>query len=173
MVWLDNGEGMGQQQINIIRVDYNNQKQADDLVLLLDSYARDPMGGGEPLSQFVKENLVTELSRRDFGLSLIAYVDNQLAGLLNAFEGFSTFACKPLFNVHDVIVLEKFRGLQLSQLLLQELEVVARAKGCCKITLEVLEGNHIAQGAYKKSGFAGYELDPEMGRAMFWQKKLI
>ena len=163
---------MSHRQINIILVDFKNPQQGDDLVFLLDSYARDPMGGGEPLSQFVKENLVTELSRRDFGLSLIAYVDNQPAGLLNAFEGFSTFACKPLFNVHDIIVLEQFRGLQLSQLLLEELEGIARAKGCCKITLEVLEGNSIAQRAYRKAGFAGYELDPQMGKAMFWQKKL-
>ncbi|HEY0892074.1 MAG TPA: GNAT family N-acetyltransferase [Cellvibrio sp.] len=164
---------MGQQQINIVRVDYGNPQHGSDVVLLLDSYARDPMGGGEPLSQFVKDNLVAELSKRNFGLSLIAYVDNQPAGLLNAFEGFSTFACKPLFNVHDIVVLETFRGLQLSQLLLRELEKIARDKGCCKITLEVLEGNAIAQRAYQKSGFAGYELDPQMGKAMFWQKKLL
>jgi len=164
---------MIQRQINIVRVDYHNPQQGSDLVLLLDNYARDPMGGGEPLNQFVKDNLVAELSKRDFGLSLIVYVDNQPAGLLNAFEGFSTFACKPLFNVHDIVVLEKFRGLQLSQLLLQELENIARAKGCCKITLEVLDGNSIAQRAYKKAGFAGYELDPRMGKAAFWQKKLL
>jgi GNAT superfamily N-acetyltransferase len=164
---------MSQQQINILRVDYGNPQHGSDLVLLLDSYARDPMGGGEPLNQFVKDNLVAELSKRDFGLSLIAYVNNQAAGLLNAFEGFSTFACKPLFNVHDIIVLEKYRGSQLSQLLLQELENIALSKGCCKITLEVLEGNSTAQRAYQKSGFAGYELDPQMGKAMFWQKKLL
>ena len=44
--------------------------------------------------------------------------------------------------------------------------------GCCKLTLEVLEGNAIAQAAYKACGYAGYELDPKMGKAMFWQKKL-
>jgi ribosomal protein S18 acetylase RimI-like enzyme len=163
---------MDKAQIKTVLVDYQKSQQASDLVLLLDSYARDPMGGGEPLSQFVKDNLVAELSKRVFGLSLIAYVDDQPAGLLNAFEGFSTFACKSLFNVHDIVVLEKFRGLQLSQLLLQELATIARAKGCCKITLEVLEGNLIAQNAYRKAGFAGYELDPQMGKAMFWQKKL-
>ena len=160
------------QNMNVIRVDYHHEQQASDLVSLLDSYARDPMGGGEPLTQFVKDNLALELSKREFGLSLIAYVDNQPAALLNAFEGFSTFACKPLFNVHDIIVLESFRGLQLSQLLLQELEKIAQAKDCCKITLEVLERNPIAQQAYSKAGFAGYELDPQMGKAMFWQKKL-
>lgn len=164
---------MNQQQINIVLVDYNNPQQGSDLVLLLDSYARDPMGGGEALGQYVKDNLVKELSKRDFGLSLIAYVNSQPAGLLNAFEGFSTFACKPLLNIHDIVVLEEFRGFQLSQLLLQALEKIARAKGCCKITLEVLEGNAIAQRAYQKAGFAGYELDPQMGRAMFWQKKLV
>lgn len=164
---------MSQQQINIVRVDYGNLQHGSDLIMLLDGYARDPMGGGEPLSQFVKDNLIAELSKRDFGFSLIAYLDDKPAGLLNAFEGFSTFACKPLLNVHDIIVLEQFRGLQLSQLLLQELEAIARAKGCCKITLEVLEGNTTAQRAYRKAGFAGYELDPQIGKAMFWQKKLI
>jgi hypothetical protein len=39
--------------------------------------------------------------------------------------------------------------------------------------LEVLEGNTIAQMAYKSCGYSGYELNPKMGRAMFWQKKLI
>ena len=164
---------MSNTKIDIVLVDYHNPQQGSDLVLLLDSYACDPMGGGEPISQFVKNNLVNELARRAFGLSIIAYVDGLPAGLLNAFEGFSTFACKPLFNVHDIIVLEQFRGLQLSQLLLQKLEGIARDKGCCKITLEVLEGNSIAQSAYRKAGFAGYELDPQMGKAMFWQKKLF
>jgi hypothetical protein len=31
---------------------------------------------------------------------------------------------------------------------------VARQRGCCKITLEVLEGNAVAQASYGKFGFA-------------------
>ena len=46
-------------------------------------------------------------------------------------------------------------------------------KNCCKITLEVLEGNTIAKNAYKKFGFMGYELDPKMGKAMLWEKSLV
>lgn len=158
--------------IEIIRVDYHNPIQANDLIYLLDCYARDPMGGGEPLAQAVTENLVEELAQRPLVLSLIAYVDAKPAALLNAIEGFSTFAAKPLVNVHDLVVLQEYRGLQLSQLLLKTLETIARQRGCCKITLEVLEGNNIAQSAYSKAGFGGYELDPQMGKAMFWQKKL-
>jgi hypothetical protein len=40
------------------------------------------------------------------------------------------------------------------------------------MTLEVLEGNRVAQAVYKSQGFAGFELDPKMGKAMFWQKLL-
>jgi len=36
----------------------------------------------------------------------------------------------------------------------------------------VLEGNRTAQAVYKSLGFTGYELDPRMGKAMFWQKPL-
>ncbi len=53
-----------------------------------------------------------------------------------------------------------------------ELKPLRKTRDCCKLTLEVLEGNHIAQAAYTKFGFSGYELDPEMGRALFWEKKL-
>ncbi|OSM02156.1 putative GCN5-related N-acetyltransferase [Magnetofaba australis IT-1] len=56
--------------------------------------------------------------------------------------------------------------------MLAEIEAIARARGCCKVTLEVLENNHAAQSAYRKYGFAGYELRPEAGRALFWEKSL-
>ena len=158
--------------ISIQTADYQNPAHATAIVELLNAYATDPMGGGEGLTEFVRENLVNEIAARSFALTLIAYVDQKPAGLLNAFEGFSTFAAKPLINVHDLIVLEQYRGLQISQRLLQALEIIAIERGCCKITLEVLQGNAVAQRAYRKAGFAGYELDPQMGQALFWQKKL-
>lgn len=160
------------QDVRVVRVDYADAHHGRDFIFLLDSYARDPMGGGEALIPEVKDKLLAQLARRSFAYSWIAYVDDQPAGLINAFEGFSSFAAKPLLNVHDVIVLQAFRGLQLSQLLLQAVELQARALGCCKVTLEVLTGNKPAQEAYKKFGFASYELDPQAGYALFWQKKL-
>ncbi|PWQ99633.1 GNAT family N-acetyltransferase [Leucothrix arctica] len=45
-------------------------------------------------------------------------------------------------------------------LTIPKVEEQARAKGCDKVTLEVLEGNKAAQGSYRKFGFEGYELDP-------------
>ncbi len=159
--------------VNVIKIDYLNPQHAQDLVYLLDCYAQDPMGGGAALSQQVKDNLSKELAKLPHALSLICYVDNKPAGLVNCFEAFSSFMCKPIMNIHDVVVLSDFRGQGISQLMLEKVEEIARARNCCKVTLEVLEGNKVAPNSYMKFGFAGYELDPAMGKAMFWQKPLI
>ena len=142
------------------------------MTYLLDQYASDPMGGGESLAEEVKRNVVSELSKIPHAFSIICYVDDVPAGLVNCFELFSTFLCKPLVNIHDVIVLKEFRGQNLSQCLLQAVEAEALSRGCCKMTLEVLSGNEIAKKSYKKFGFSAYELDPKAGSALFWEKSL-
>jgi hypothetical protein len=40
------------------------------------------------------------------------------------------------------------------------------------MSLEVLSGNEIAKNAYKKQGYADYQLDPQYGSAMFWTKNI-
>ena len=157
-------------KIEVLRADYLNAQHAEDIGYLLNNYAEDPMGGGAPLSCHVKNNLAKELSKLPHALSVISYVNDKPAGLINCFEAFSTFKCQPLINIHDIVVINEFRGLGISQLMLSKVEGIAKEKGCCKITLEVLEGNEIARNSYLKFGFDGYELDPEMGKALFWQK---
>ena len=157
---------------HIILADLSSPDHAQTIIHLLDEYAQDPMGGGEPLSQFVRTNLVAELAKRPGVYVLLAMHDQEAVGMAICFEGFSTFACKPLLNIHDVIVSAKYRGHGIAKRLLAKAEEIAIANGCCKLTLEVLTGNTAAQAAYKAYGFAGYELEPTMGQAMFWQKKL-
>jgi ribosomal protein S18 acetylase RimI-like enzyme len=142
------------------------------MLFLLDNYALDPMGGGTALNSTVTKNLVAELAKLPHAFSVICYVDSTPAGLANCFQTFSTFKCKPLINIHDLVVSNEYRGLGISQKLLQHIENVATKEGCCKVTLEVLEGNQIAKNAYLKFGFSGYELDPQMGKALFWEKSL-
>jgi ribosomal protein S18 acetylase RimI-like enzyme len=158
--------------IDIVRVDYNDTKQAQDLVFLLNEYAKDPMGGGEPLSQSTQQNLPNALAQTAGAFSFIIYVDTKPAALVNNLMGFSTFKCKPLVNIHDVTVMPEYRGLGLSQKLLSAVEEHAQELGCCKITMEVLSANEVAKNAYMKYGFKGYELDPEAGHALFWEKSL-
>jgi ribosomal protein S18 acetylase RimI-like enzyme len=56
--------------------------------------------------------------------------------------------------------------------MLAEVEAIARERGACKLTLEVLQGNAPAIKLYERIGFAGYQLDPAMGQAQFLQKWL-
>jgi len=159
-------------KIDLLIADYFDKQHAVDLGYLLNSYAEDPMGGGTSLPARIVENIAVELARLPHAFSVICYVDGTPAGLANCFEGFSTYQCKPLVNIHDLVVVKEFRGLGISQLLLRKIEEIASNKGCCKITLEVLEGNQAAQKSYIKYGFAGYQLDPKMGKALFWQKAI-
>ena len=158
--------------LEVRRVAFEDVEQGAQLVALLNAYAEDPMGGGEPLSAEVKANLVTGLSQVPGAVALLAYLDGQAVGVTTAFAGFSTFAARPLLNIHDIAVLPAFRGQGVAQALMAGLEQEARERGCCKMTLEVLSNNHRAQQAYRRFGFAGYALDPEAGEALFWQKKL-
>ena len=158
--------------IEILKADLSLTAHAKAMIQLMEEYALDPMGGGQGLSDYVKANLSTELAKRKSAHVILAFVDSQPAGLVVCLEGFSTFACKPLLNIHDLIIALPYRRRGLSKLLLQQAEDIALGLGCCKLTLEVLEGNQVAQSAYKAFGFNGYELSPTMGKALFWEKKL-
>lgn len=68
------------------------------------------------------------------------------------------------------MVSSRFRGQGIAQRLLAALDDLARGLGCCKITLEVLEGNEAARALYRKAGYDGYALQEATGRAQFWQK---
>ncbi|BDX04649.1 GNAT family N-acetyltransferase [Planctobacterium marinum] len=156
----------------IITVDFNDPEQGKDLLFLLNSYAQDPMGGGEPLSDHVQQNLADTLAKTAGAYSFILYWDNKPAGLCNCFTGFSTFACKPLLNIHDLAVLPEYRGMGFGKALLQAAKQKAEQLGCCKVTLEVLSNNNTAIAAYEKFGFKLYQLDEAAGTAEFMELKL-
>ena len=49
---------------------------------------------------------------------IIKFFESEPAGLAICIEGFSSFACMPLINIHDMAVLPKFRGRKYSHNLL-------------------------------------------------------
>ena len=158
--------------LSVRRADYADPRDAAALVMLLDAYASDPAGGGEPLSAHARAHLVPELARRPQAYSVLAFDGDAPVGLVNCIEGFSTFKCKPLVNVHDVAVLASHRGRGIAEQMLAEAERIALARGAVKMTLEVLSGNAPAIKLYERIGYAGYQLDPAMGTAVFLQKWL-
>ncbi len=158
--------------ILVKKVDYLDAADAAALVGLLDMYARDPMGGAQALDEQVKARLCTDLANHFGAVSWIAYAGDKPIGLLNAFTGYSTFKARPLMNVHDIAVAPAYRGQGVGQALLDALEKHAVQSGCCKLTLEVLSGNQVAQRAYQHFGFEQYALSAATGQALFMQKWL-
>lgn len=158
--------------VRIAATDLTDPAHAAALVALLDAYARDPMGGGTGLPEAVRTALPQKLRGRAGFVSFLAYAGDEAVGLINCFEGFSTFAAQPLLNVHDIAVLPTHRRRGIARALLAAAEDAARQRGCCKLTLEVLSSNHPAMTAYAQQGFAPYELDPAAGQAVLLQKWL-
>jgi GNAT superfamily N-acetyltransferase len=130
------------------------------------------MGGGEALPEFTCKNLVSALASRNDCTVILAWDEDLAVGLCNCFECFSTFACKPILNIHDVYVAEGYRGRGIASQMMQKAEQLAHARGCCKLTLEVLTHNKAAKASYTASGYAPYQLDSEFGQAEFWQKSI-
>ena len=158
--------------IEVRRVDYRAEPDRSALVVLLDMYARDPMGGGEALSADTRARLCDDLAVHPKAISWIAWLGAQPVGLINCIEGYSTFKARPLLNVHDIAVLPEHRARGVGQALLAVAEAEARTRGCCKLTLEVLSGNARATRSYLRFGFENYQLDPSAGNALLMQKWL-
>ena len=158
--------------VTTVIADYRNAKHGADILALMEEYARDPFGGGESLSEYCRNNLLEKLAAFPGAFSVLGYRGDQALGLINCFTGFSTFVCKPLVNIHDIVVSENARGLGICGEMLDLVAREAKSRGCCKLTLEVLEKNLPAQIAYRKAGFKPYTLDEEMGQAEFWQRYL-
>jgi GNAT superfamily N-acetyltransferase len=159
--------------ITVARADYADSAHAKAIVSLLDVYARDPMGGGTPLPDDVRARLVPGLAARPHFFSLLAFSEEETpVGLANCMHGYSSFAAQALINIHDMVVLPEWRGRGVSHALFDAIDAIAQAEGACKVTLEVLSGNARAKAFYAKRGFGDYLLDPAMGNALFWQKRL-
>ncbi len=157
--------------VRIVDVDLADPAHAPALLTLLDHYARDPMGGGTPLSAYARSHVTAGLAQAPGYHGALAWAGAEAIGLINTFTGFSTFAARPLLNIHDIVVHADWRGRGVGRRLLQWAEARALALDCCKLTLEVLSGN-AAIGLYRKAGFAPYVLDPAAGSAVLLQKIL-
>lgn len=158
--------------VTVRLADHADPRDGHAVVALLDSYACDPMGGGKPLAEPVRARLPAALAEFPGAFSLLAFDGAEPVGLANCFTGFSTFAARPVINVHDLAVLPKARGRGIGRALMQAIEAQAQARGACKVTLEVLAGNDRARALYASLGYGNYALDPQAGTAQFWEKKL-
>lgn len=153
--------------IEIVKCDFNNQLHREKVLFLLDSYMRDPMGGGNPMPETTRTALLNGLANHGNTFILFALHEGDFIGLVTCFINFSTFKAKPYINIHDVVVLKEYRGKGIGRMLLQKIIDLAQERNYCKVTLEVRDDNINAQGLYKSLGFQ--DCNPPM---YFWEKML-
>jgi ribosomal protein S18 acetylase RimI-like enzyme len=142
--------------MEIIRADLDRSAHAAGLLEVLASYAEDPMGGGSPLPDRVRDAVVDGLKRHPTTEILLAFAGDEPVGMAVCFVGFSTFRASRILNVHDLAVVPQHRGRGVGRQLLAAVETRARELGCCKLTLEVLESNERARGLYASFGFGDF-----------------
>lgn len=174
------GHAMGEEwmKVEIIETDLADSRHARGFVRVLDSYARDPLGGGEPLAEDVKQRLVGGLREHPTTVVFLAVaeqptsVEEEVVGVATCFRGYSTFAAQPLLNIHDIAILPDWRGQGIGRQLLEGVESYAKSVGCCRLTLEVLDSNSRAEGLYRSFGFCDYLLGDEASLTRFLKKEL-
>lgn len=88
----------------IVKADLDRPEHQSAIVALTAAYALDVMGNGGPLPADVLERLVPGLKAHPTTVILLAYVDGAAVGIATCFLGFSTFAARPLVNIHDLAV---------------------------------------------------------------------
>jgi GNAT superfamily N-acetyltransferase len=157
--------------IEIVEVDLALPEHQQAVCEMIDAYARDPMGGGQPLAADVGERLIPELRKHPTTVILLAYDGRRPVGVAASFRGFSTFAARPLLNLHDLAVIPEYRGRGVGRKLIAAVEEKARALGCCRVTLEVLADNP-ARRLYESMGYVSPEYYKGSGQALFLAKQL-
>jgi GNAT superfamily N-acetyltransferase len=154
--------------LNVRECNFQDAKDCQAVIYLLNQYMSDPMGGSLPALSPEKANALIEgLKKHPAKLVLLATCNNNYSGLTNCFINFSTFAVKSYINIHDIVVDKKYRGQGIGRALMNEIIVRAQNLNCSKITLEVRDDNKTAKALYTSLGFC--ESEPVMH---FWSKYL-
>lgn len=158
--------------IAIIEADLSRPDHQQVVLNLVNAYASDTHGDGKPLSEYARQNLIPGLRQHPTTMIFVAYRGKEPVGIAVCFKGFSTFAARPLLNIHDFFVAPAHRGTGISRRLIQAVELRARELGFCKLTLEVVDTNDRAKGIYLAAGFQEAAYHPKTVSARFLAKPL-
>ncbi len=115
--------------IRTVQADLDRPDHQAAVLAMVDAYSRDPMGDGTPLSSAARKRLIPGLRTHPTTLVFLAYDGDNPVGVAVCFLGFSTFAAKPLVNLHDVSILPTHRGRGAGRALLAAVEAKESQRG--------------------------------------------
>ena len=157
--------------------DFSDAEDRADFCRLMAEFAAEPVSASPQLDATHFARVADDLARRAGTLVLLAArAESECTdGVLLAFEGYSSFARAPLFNIHDVHVTPSARGRGLGSAMVEALVDLGRVHGHSKITLEVAASNSGAIRLYRRLGFSGLDglpLEAPAGATYFATRKL-
>ena len=112
-----------------MEADLNLSEHQEAVLAMVDAYSSDAMGNGKPLDPDVRARLIPGLRKHPTTLVFLAFAGERPVGAAVCFLGFSTFAAKPLINIHDFVVLSDLRGKGVGRRLLITVSPMTRI-GC-------------------------------------------
>jgi len=157
--------------------DFADADDRADFARLMAEFASEPVSASPQLDSAHFDRVADDLARRAGTLVLLAArpESERTEGVLLAFEGYSSFARAPLFNIHDVHVSPTARGGGLGTAMVETLAELGREHRFAKITLEVAATNTGAIRLYRRLGFSGLDglpLEAPAGATYFANRKL-
>lgn len=129
--------------------EYDDPVHAKTVSDLLNGYALDQFGNSAPLEDEVRAKLCSELSKIPGAFSVVATIGDEPVGLINCFQGFSTFKCKPLINIHDVFVVPEHRRKGVTQVMMAKVSEVGGISQTTFLSVSNIKNN-------KKKGFESF-----------------
>jgi GNAT superfamily N-acetyltransferase len=157
------------QSIRIIEADLAQPAHQQATLHMIDAYSRDAMGDGKPLAANVRATLIDALRAHPTTIVFLAFEAERPVGIAVCFRAFSTFAARPIINIHDLHVLPSHQCRGIGQALIRAVEDKARSIGAGKLSLEVLENNHRARKTYAAAGFSS---NSDEGQTLYLTKEL-
>jgi ribosomal protein S18 acetylase RimI-like enzyme len=159
-------------ELRVVEADLSDPLHREALVERLDAFVREPVIGGSPLPTPVRAELADRLRDHPTARAWLAFDGARAVGFAIGIVGFSSFAARPVLNVHDLGVERGLRGKGVGRALLEALERAARELGCCKLTLEVRQDNARARRVYDAFGFVAFHPGEDPVPKLFLEKKL-
>ncbi|MEZ6065823.1 MAG: GNAT family N-acetyltransferase [Planctomycetaceae bacterium] len=139
--------------VSIHRADLNTAEDADAVYRLLREYAANlrcpPDAGPFPDRQV----FITGLRAQPCATVWLASIDGEACGVAVLFETWSTFAARPVINVHDLAVAPAMQGQGIGGRLLDCVVEHATSRDAIKVTLEIAASNEAAERLYRRFGF--------------------
>jgi GNAT superfamily N-acetyltransferase len=104
--------------MKIVRADLEDTHHQASLMVMAEAFSVDPFGANRPLSEPARAGLIDGLRAHPTTLVFLAFEDEVPTGIAICFRGFSTFAARPVVNIHDFFVSKNVRGRGVSRALL-------------------------------------------------------